>query len=206
MKKKILLMCCIVGVAITMFVGCGKTSSDTNKTTAENTQETSEESQETTEDEKINGLGDMYEYIGKNYESMPYTISPKAKDFLNEHPEVCPTKKLQKVKKYLDTSVEYKKIAKNQDNFGDKIMKVSEVYVIRANEGKTDDGSTITEIQANDAKGNNYNIIYMDSVDVYEDDTACIYGIPLGMTSFDNVSGGTTISLVMAGSYIKKID
>lgn len=206
MKKRILLMCCALSIAMLMFAGCGQTSSDEKKTTKETTTEASETTTEETKDDKIDGLGDLYAYIGENYDSMPYTISPKAQTFLNDHPEVCPTKKIKKIKKYIDMSVEYKKVAKNQDNFGDKIMRISEAYVIKAQESKTNDGSIITEIQVNDAKGNNYNIMYMDGIDVYEDDTICIYGVPLGMTSFENVGGGTTISLVMAGSYIKKIN
>jgi hypothetical protein len=33
-----------------------------------------------------------------------------------------------------------------------------------------------------------------------------LYGLPLGQTSFDNVSGGTTLSIVFAGSRITKLN
>mgnify|MGYP004665266277 CR=1 FL=1 len=82
-------------------------------------------------------------------------------------------------------------------------MKTPECYVIKAEEsgeGKT----TVTEIQMNDSDYNYYYVIYIGSLDVYKDDTVQVYGVPVGMTSFENVGGGTTVSLVMAGSYIQK--
>ena len=82
-------------------------------------------------------------------------------------------------------------------------METPECYVIKAEEsGKGD--NTVTEIQMNDSDYNYYYVIYVGSLDIYKDDTVQVYGVPVGMTSFENVSGGTTVSLVMAGSYVRK--
>ena len=208
MRKKFLLT---VGVLATMsfaLVGCGSSSSSDSTTTESKKTEASATTGETSEENtdaasNIDGVGDWFEYIGQNSEQLPFTISPKAKSFLNDHPEVCSVKKVNDVKKYMDSSIEYKKVEKNQNRFGDKIMETPECYVIKTEEsGKGD--NTVTEIQMNDSDYNYYYVIYVGSLDIYKDDTVQVYGVPVGMTSFENVSGGTTVSLVMAGSYVQK--
>ena len=78
-----------------------------------------------------------------------------------------------------------------------------ECYVIKVNESG-EGNSTITEIQVCDADSNYYYVIYNGSLDIYKEDTVQIYGVPVGMTSFENVGGGTTVSLIIAGSYVHK--
>lgn len=208
MRKKFLLT---VGVLATMsfaLVGCDSSSSSDSTTTESKKTEASATTEETSEENtdaasNIDGVGDWFEYIGQNSDQIPFTISPKAKSFLNDHPEICSVKNVKDVKKYIDSSIEYKKVEKNQNKFGDKVMKTPECYVIKAEEsGKGD--NTITEIQMNDSDYNYYYVVYIGSLDIYKDDTVQVYGIPVGMTSFENVSGGTTVSLVMAGSYVQK--
>lgn len=48
-------------------------------------------------------------------------------------------------------------------------------------------------------------IWYIILPDVFEDDYVKIYGAPLGTTSFDNIGGGTTLAIVLGGSYVEKI-
>lgn len=57
-----------------------------------------------------------------------------------------------------------------------------------------------------DADENVYEVISLCLYnDVYEDDIISIYGLPIGKTAFDNVSGGTTLAIVVAASYVEKI-
>ena len=206
MRKRFLLTLGMVAAMSVSIVGCGGSSSSSNKKTTES-QKTeaanSTENNDSDDSSDIDGMGDLYEYIGENSEYIPYTISPKAKTFLNDHPEVCAAKKVNSIKKYVDASIEYKQVEKNQNKFGDKIMKTPECYVIKVNESG-EGNSTITEIQVCDADSNYYYVIYNGSLDIYKEDTVQIYGVPVGMTSFENVGGGTTVSLIIAGSYVHK--
>ena len=59
---------------------------------------------------------------------------------------------------------------------------------------------TLTILQAYDDEGENYMVYYFGELpNVLDDDTVKIYGIPLGTTSFDNISGGTTLAVVLGG-------
>ena len=202
MRKRFLLTLGMVAAMSVSIVGCGGSSSSSNEKTTES-QKTEAANSTENDSSDIDGMGDLYEYIGENSEDIPYTISPKAKTFLNDHPEVCAVKKVNSIKKYVDASIEYKQVEKNQNKFGDKIMKTPECYVIKVNESG-EGNSTITEIQVCDADSNYYYVIYNGSLDIYKEDTVQIYGVPVGMTSFENVGGGTTVSLIIAGSYVHK--
>lgn len=206
MRKRFLLTLGMVAAMSVSIVGCGGSSSSSNKKTTESQKTEAANStanNDSDDSSDIDGMGDLYEYIGENSEDIPYTISPKAKTFLNDHPEVCAAKKVNSIKKYVDASIEYKQVEKNQNKFGDKIMKTPECYVIKVNESG-EGNSTITEIQVCDADSNYYYVIYNGSLDIYKEDTVQIYGVPVGMTSFENVGGGTTVSLIIAGSYVHK--
>ena len=140
-------------------------------------------------------------------DDMPLTISSKAKDFLKENGDLFPVDKYSNIDSSLiDRSIDYKKISKNQDNFGDKLMEIDYAYVISIYETKISDNEYITEIQVVDESYNNYIIYYYGALDnIYDDSDIKIVGLPLGNTSFSNVGGGTTLAIVLAGSYISLI-
>ena len=86
-------------------------------------------------------------------------------------------------------------------------MAIEGAYVASCKEENITDDMVITELQLSDSEGNNFMVLYFGELeDVLEDDTVNCYGLPLGTTSFENVSGGTTLAVVMAGSYIEKIN
>lgn len=147
----------------------------------------------------------IYTALEEN-EVYPYTISDKASEFLLDYPKFFSTTKFKKVRDYIDYDISYKHIAKNASKYGDKLMCISPAYVISCSETEIDDETTLTELQIMDDDDNNYMVIYIGSVDVFENDVVECYGLPLGTSSFENVSGGTTLAIVAAGSYINKID
>lgn len=207
MRKKTLLTLALATMMAFSMTACGG-GSDAESTQSNSEQQEQVSDENTSEDnsDNIQGVGDWYEYIGTITDDLSYTISPKAKEFLNTHQDVAPAKSEKSISKYVDSSVEFKKISKNQNNFGDKIMKVNAAYVIDIKETDLDDGSVLSELQVADDDGNVYYIIHNDSLEVYKEDTIKFYGIPLGMSGYENVSGGTTNCVVLAGSYVEKID
>ena len=123
MRKKFLLT---VGVLATMsfaLVGCGSSSSSDSTTTESKKTEASATTGETSEENtdaasNIDGVGDWFEYIGQNSEQLPFTISPKAKSFLNDHPEVCSVKKVNDVKNIWILLLNTRKLKKIRTNLG----------------------------------------------------------------------------------------
>lgn len=147
----------------------------------------------------------IYENLGL-YEEMPYTISPKAKEFIGTHEELFPAESAEEVLEFVDDTIGYKNIAKNQNNYGDKLIKLDETYVASINESNIDASSSFTELIVVDADEQVYYIYYFGSLpDIFKDDVIRVFGVPMAMTSYSNVNGGTTISVVLAGSYIEKV-
>lgn len=171
--------------------------------------EISEEEQLETEvlsDSSYNDKASLYEFLGEN-EAMPYVISPKAKTFIQENESLFPVDSEVLLTEYVDENLSYKNISKNQNNYGDKMMFIDQAYVGQINETNMDENTVFTEMQVWDLEENCYYILYMGSLpDVFAEDVIKLYGTPLGMTSFSNVSGGSTLAVVMAGSYIEKLE
>lgn len=206
MRKKILALT-LAAIMAFSFTACGG-NSDTESTQSDSEQEEQVADENTSEvnSDDIQGMGDFYKYMGTSSDELSYTISPKAEEFINTHEDLVPAKSEDSISDYVDSSIEFKKVSKNQNNFGDKIMKVNEAYVIDILEDNISEDQPMSIIQAMDADGNCYFIIHLDSVEIYKEDTIKFYGVPVGMTSYENVSGGTTISLVIAGSYVEKTE
>lgn len=163
------------------------------------------ETKENIEDENVLSKADIYENLGL-YEEMPYTISPKAKEFIGTHEELFPAESVEAVLEFIDDTIGYKNIAKNQNNYGDKLIKLDEAYVASINESNLDEISSFTELIVMDAEEQVYYIYYFGSLpDIFKDDIIRVFGVPMAMTSYSNVNGGTTISVVLAGSYIEKV-
>ena len=147
----------------------------------------------------------LYAALAEN-EVYPYTISEKASEFLMWCPDLFSTTKFKKIKDYINYDISYKHIAKNASKYGDSLMCISPAYVISCSETEIDEDTTLTELQLQDNDGNDYMVIYIGTVDVFENDIVECYGLPLGTSSFENISGGTTLAIIVAGSYINKID
>lgn len=225
----------LIVILVVLFIAIGSSGSDDKDTTqSENTNvkgnsteqselqsatdnianesETEEKQVETSEEAKIdetegNEISKVaaFENLGTS-EDMPYTISPKAKEFIEAHETIFPAKSLEEIQTLVDESIGYKNIAKNPDNYGDKLLKLSEGYVISINETNITENSIFTELIVMDAEEQAYDVYYFGSLaDIFKDDVISVYGVPLAMSGYSNVGGGTTIVVVMAGSYIEKI-
>lgn len=72
-------------------------------------------------------------------------------------------------------------------------------------EETSQDGPTISNTDIIDTEGNIYSYIsYKSSDDILEGDVVEFLGTPLGVYSFDNVSGGLTNSIAIFGGQIEK--
>lgn len=84
---------------------------------------------------------------------------------------------------------------------------LDEAYVLSIYETEIDEETTLSEIQLLDAEDNNYYCFSLCAYDdVYEGDIVSVYALPIGETSFENIGGGTTLAIVLAGCYIEKLE
>ena len=202
MATRALIMTLLIGLLL-FSVGCD--GSANNNTENSGTEMSISEMYNTENSGTEMSISEMYSIIGTD-ENYPYELSAKSKQFMNEHEDCFPTTNYSHISRYIDTSIEYRQISKNPANFGDKLIEVSELYIIGIEEQNISEEDKFSIIQAFDIDENVYYILYNGSIDVYNDDIVKAVLLPLDMMSYENVSGGTTIALAAAGSYIEKIE
>ena len=136
---------------------------------------------------------------------LSFTISDKASVFLQGHPDLFPAASADACKNFVDTSIEYRHIQKSPSNYGDTLMSVTgnviEIYETAPEQ--TGLSKPLTEMQVMDDSGNSYYVFYIGSIDVFEGDYVSVYGLPMGTSSATNISGGTTLFVVLAGSSVQ---
>lgn len=199
MIKRISIIAAFVLAIACIFAGCGDDSASTPTVKTEETTKTE------TKKSSSSTVLDILSSIQDN-ESMPFTITEKAKTMLAENENLFLEGDNKDFDSNTDFTLEYKMLAKNIEKYGDKLMHLSQAYVVSISETPLGDGTTFSELQLSDEEGHSYYVLSMMSYDdVFEDDIVECYGLPIGETSFENVSGGTTLAIVMAGSSIKKM-
>lgn len=189
--KKLISMFLVLAVFVCMLAACG------TETTYENEQVTSAPENEVLE---------LYEIL-ENNEEIPFTITDTARQMLTEHPEYFKNATVDDVADIVDYSLEYKHLAKNVDSHGDKVVCISEASVLSIYETKLDDKNYMTEMQVMDYNGNSFYLFALDRYEnIFENDILSVYFLPIADTSFENVSGGTTLAIVGASCHIEKVE
>lgn len=148
---------------------------------------------------------DFYTFLQEN-EVAPYTLNEKAIQFLAEHDNFFPLDIENGVAitdDTIDYSIEARQIFKNADKFGDKLMALPPAQVVQIQEAPIDDTHYITILNISDYDGQQYYIIYNGELaEIFDGDVVNVIGLPLGSSTFDNVNGGKTWVVVLAGCHI----
>lgn len=111
-----------------------------------------------------------------------------------------------KLESMTDYSIDNRMLTKNIDKYGDKLIFVEDAFVIAINE-EVIENLTISAIQVNNTNGDIYYIYSLNAHDdVFDGDIINIHGLPVGKTSYENVSGGSTHAVVLASAYIEKVE
>lgn len=150
----------------------------------------------------------IYEWLN-SLKTISY--SDTAKEFLETHTDFFPSESFDKISEFVDESIEYKMITKEPNLYGNKIIKLENAYIvdISANpiDFSTDKKYTYAICALNNNETQNVYELYFigDMKDVFAEDTiSTLYGIPLNVHSYQNVSGGYTNSIQLAVCYYKK--
>ena len=147
----------------------------------------------------------FFEMLQDN-ESIPFTITEKAKVMLSENDGLFRENKNEGLEQYTDTDLTYKVLTKNIEKHGDKLIYLPEAYVLSIDETNLDAETVITELHLLDTDGNSFYALSPCAYeDIYEEDTVSIYALPIGETSFENIGGGTTLAIMLAGCYVEEI-
>ncbi|WP_061575536.1 hypothetical protein [Heyndrickxia coagulans] len=130
-----------------------------------------------------------YDYIVKNYSLFPAKTSAN----------------IQKVKQMADSSVNAKLLNKNVNPYLQKIVSF-EGNVVSVEEKQLDDDNTISITHVMDDDMQSYQVImYKSTGNILEDDRVRFWGAPVGSSSFENVSGGSTNVQDFIGAHMEKI-
>lgn len=216
-KKKPLWLKIVIGVVclfilFSMLDSCSD-SSDSSQNSKVETASSSSEIEETTATIKSDISSsstpiDIYNKLSK-ISSIDFTISDKAKTFISEHPNLFPAKSIADCNNYVNYGIEYKHLSKNIENYGDSMVcvnaNISGIRELKPEETGFKD--IITKISLMDDNFNYFLVYYIGSIDLYEDDSVTIYGIPLGMGIGENAMGGTvTVATIAASAMTKQVD
>ena len=132
-------------------------------------------------------------HVGTNAEFPPF-------EYIDENENLFPTATNEAVQSsdIQDFSSKQFNKTRRQDQIG--LLKL-DLYAVQVFE---DDylGGKLTYLLAADDDNNYYALYYLDSTEVYNEDTFTAYAIPCSTSSFDNISGGTTNVIVLAACYI----
>lgn len=136
----------------------------------------------------------------RKYNEYPFTMSASSASFLEAHTDLFPAGKQASLANYIDKSVEYKHLNKNIEKYGDILFENNAMHVIDIHEENVQDEVCLTTVHVIDEGGNSFIVLYKGELpDIYKDDTVSVCGLPLGISSFENVGGGSTIAVVLAG-------
>lgn len=159
-----------------------------------------------TNSDKDSRVLELFELLQEN-EVMPFTITEKAKVMLGENTKLFVENKKDGLEAYTDNSIEYKMLNKNIAKYGDKLIYLPEAYVVAIYETDLDEETTLTEFQLVDADENSYYCFSMCTYEnIFEGDIVSAYALPIGEAAFENVSGSTTLTIVLAGCCIEEIE
>ena len=189
MKKFVALF--VVMVMMIGVVGCGSTSSSSTE----------------------NQLVRVYSRLGAGDagESMSYTLTDKAKEFLTNHEDMFPwtanTLDIAIDESLVDYDFDYRQMLKNTTKFGDKLIFLPEGYLNQIHETEIEDDVYLTEMYVFTEDEQAYVVLFLgESIDeLLGKEMISVYGLPLDTSHYDNTSGGQTNVIVLAGSKVAKL-
>ncbi|GAE04305.1 hypothetical protein JCM10914_345 [Paenibacillus sp. JCM 10914] len=137
------------------------------------------------------------------------SIHEKTYNYILDHYELFPAVSEETYlasKQKVDSNVTSRQLLKNLNPYLNQMIEVSGV-VIDITEEEIRQGIIVTEIHIVDDYDNSYVGFYAGATgDIYEEDFVTIRGVPTSLYYFDNISGGTTISILLGVSTIEIIE
>lgn len=147
---------------------------------------------------------EIYDYVGNR---LGYTILEPSYDFIQDNEQLFPAQSLDSIAQNVDTTVEYKMITKEPIKYAETIVCLENLTVIQI-ETTEIPGTTkkFTRANAMDSEFNVYELYYIGELpDIYDGDAInTVYGLPISVGGYENVSGGFTNTISIAVCFVEK--
>ena len=145
----------------------------------------------------------LYETISKFGQPAEFSITDNARQFLVDHSELFPTAN-NIDRSLLEESFDYRMMMKNNSNYGSHLVYFPSLYVRQIFEQSNPENNfTITQINAVDPEENSYWIYYLYKLEnTLDGDYIGAYILPMATSSYSNLNGGKTLTVMAAGSRI----
>ncbi|MBH0330377.1 hypothetical protein ABH14_11325 [Brevibacillus brevis] len=130
---------------------------------------------------------------------------PESKAFLEKHAHLFPAtgEKVKEAQQLVDQNVQPRHINKNISKYHATMIQ-DKGSVMSIEEEEIPEMGTLSVLHVDNDEDDSYQVVYLGALDIYEDDTIEFVGVPTLLSGFDNVSGGYTNSIIIAGSYVRK--
>lgn len=203
--------------AIAMLItGCGSEDSQPEEQSSTNETATSEQTEEEVSDQTDVEETTVDTLVADAAKSDLLLITDdqlelqqESYDFIVANQDLLPAtndENIAKVKGLVDSSISYKLLNKNVSPYLSKFTTFSGT-VVSVEENVLDSGETISLTHILDDEYNSYQILmYKTTGDILEEDVVQFWGVPVGSSSFENVSGGTTNVQNFIGSHMVKVN
>lgn len=198
----------LITVSTLLLAGCSSATDVTSKAvnTVSSEEMVNDTSEETTLEAEESGVNkediSAYEFYKEQQHNgmAEYSLNMSATTFLKEHPDLFPTGKTWSVAdELIDYVSKYEHISKSPDTYGDKLVYIEGAYVGQIKE-EAYDGGRFTWFNAMDDNENMYSVFYRGQLpDIIKGSVVNIFALPIGSSSYDNVGGGKTLTIVLAG-------
>lgn len=211
MFKKMKTIGLLLGLIVLALAGCGSSeeSTGTDKNSETVTSETKSASNETKKASKNSLIAKSFEEDIKIISEDSLELTKESYEFIVKNYNLFPAnskKEIAEAKKKADSSISAKQLNKNAQPYFKKIA-TFQGTVITIEENPLENGVTVSLVHVMDDDMNSYQVLlYKSTGDILEEDRVRFWGVPVGASSFENVSGGTTNIQNFLGSHIEKVN
>ena len=150
---------------------------------------------------------ELLKHLGK-HGNLPFTASTSSLMYILGKSDFFPAttdESQQELAEAIDSTVSYPQMEKNISDVDEKIFSVSDAVVISISESVIF-GEDLTIVHAMDDHYYSYMLYYKGRLpDIYKENHISFVGLPISMTSFSNVGGGTTKAVVVATATVTLI-
>ena len=145
--------------------------------------------------------GEAFNFIGQLDVFGTFSLSDNQIEYVDSHPELFPTCNKASADAADLVSFTYKQFTKTrkQEELGPIKLNLVAQQVF---EDEFLDGK-VTSLLARDTDNNYYTVYYRDSVEVYDGDSFVVWAVPCTTSSFDNIGGGVTTTIVLLACYME---
>jgi len=199
-----------LGIVFIGIIGLAMFSSEeeTAATTEETTSIKKEEATEVSQPDQTSKYAEYMKLITPSITDKNLELSSTSYEFIKKNHKLFPafkTAEINQAKQMEDASIGVKLLNKNVEPYLEKMLSFEGSVISIEETSVPDSDDTMSVVHVMDDEMNSYQVVlFKSSGDILEEDQVQFWGAPIGGSSFENVSGGTTNVQVFMGSHIEK--